>query len=110
MIGVSTGKFDTEKREASANTAKGVENIVSALQRLDIRQPVVQDGAGVMWQAYNVHAWPTFVLVDPEGYDVGSVSGEGQRDALDKSIARLLDAYRTPRGGVRGVVPRLEPD
>ena len=41
VIGIHTGKFDAEKKDASVNSAKGVENIVSALQRLDVRRPVV---------------------------------------------------------------------
>lgn len=103
VIGVHSGKF------ANAKNAKTTENIASALQRHDIRRPTLQDGEYDVWQAYNVHAWPTFVLIDPEGYDMGSVSGEGQRDILDKAIARLLDAYRI-EGGARGAVPRLATD
>ena len=112
VIGVHSGKFDNENNAKNTKNQKAAasrENLTSALQRCDIRRPVLQDDAHTMWQAYGVHAWPTFVLIDPEGYDVGSVSGEGQRDTLDKSIARLLDAYRS-EGNVRGIVPRLEPD
>ena len=100
VVGVHSGKFDTEKRAA---------NLASALQRYDIRRPTLQDGRQDIWQAYNVHAWPTFVLIGPEGYDMGSVSGEGQRDTLDNAVSRLLNAYRI-EGGMRNVVPRLETD
>ena len=84
VIGVHAGKFDNEKDNAS---------IRNALLRYGIRHPVVQDDDHKLWQAYDVHAWPTFVLIDPEGYCVGSVSGEGHRAEMDQFIGQLLAAY-----------------
>ena len=35
------------------------------------------------WQQYAVRAWPTLVVVDPEGYVVAQLAGEGHAHALD---------------------------
>lgn len=81
VIGVHSGKFDNEKNAG---------NVRDAVARLGIPHAVVRDDDYKVWQAYTVHARPTFVVVDAEGYVVGSVSGEGQLDVLDALVARLL--------------------
>ncbi len=81
IIGVHSGKFDNEKNAGSVR---------DAIARLGVHHAVVRDDDYKVWQAYAVHAWPTFVVIDAEGYVVGSVSGEGQRDVLEKAVTRLL--------------------
>ncbi len=85
VIGVHSGKFSKEKDAAS---------IRQAILRHDIRHPVAVDSEYKIWNAYAVRAWPTLVLIDPEGMVVGFVSGEGHRDALDREIAQLLAQHR----------------
>lgn len=84
VIGIHSGKFDTERHCA---------NVENAVRRFNIRHPVVCDNDHRMWDEYDVHAWPTFGLIDPEGYYLGSVSGEGHREELDQRIGQLLAAY-----------------
>ena len=43
---------------------------------------------------YAVRAWPTLVLVDPEGYVVAQLSGEGHAHALDALVAELVASTR----------------
>ncbi|MBI4391674.1 MAG: alkyl hydroperoxide reductase, partial [candidate division NC10 bacterium] len=43
---------------------------------------------------YAVRAWPTLVLVDPRGYVVGTVSGEGHGPALREAIQALIAEHR----------------
>lgn len=77
------------------------------MRRHGIAHPVVNDGDFQVWRAYGVRAWPTLVLIDPEGYVVGSVAGEGNGPVLDQAIAELVSEARaagTLRGG-----PRLAP-
>lgn len=81
VIGVHSAKFDNEKE---------AENIRQAILRYDIEHPVVVDSNFDIWQQYTVRAWPTLVLVDPEGYYLGSVAGEGHREALDQLIGQLI--------------------
>ena len=37
---------------------------------------------------------PTLALVDPEGYYVGSQSGEGNRELFDQIIGRLITYHK----------------
>ena len=43
------------------------------------------------WQQYGVRAWPTLVVIDPDGYVVAMASGEGNRPALERLVAQLLE-------------------
>lgn len=83
VIGVHSAKFDNEKE---------VENIRRSILRYDIEHPVLVDSGFNVWQQYAVRAWPTLVMIDPEGYYIGSVSGEGHREALDDIVAKLIEA------------------
>jgi DNA-binding beta-propeller fold protein YncE len=81
VIGVHSGKFSQEKDP---------ENIRQAILRHNIAHPVAVDSEYEIWNSYGVRAWPTLVVIDPEGYVVGGVSGEGHRETLDKVIGDLL--------------------
>ncbi len=85
IIGVHSAKFDNEKE---------TENIRQAILRYDIEHPVLVDSGFRIWQEYAVRAWPTLMVIDPEGYVVGSVSGEGNRDVLDQLIEKLIHQHQ----------------
>jgi DNA-binding beta-propeller fold protein YncE len=84
VIGVHSGKFDQEKDAG---------HIRSAVLRHNITHPVAVDSDYEIWRSYGVHAWPTVVVIDPEGYVIGGVSGEGHRDTLDRAVQRLLEIH-----------------
>lgn len=81
VIGVHSSKFAHEKEP---------ENIRQAVLRYNIEHPVVIDSKLTIWDQYAVRAWPTMIIIDPQSYVTGSVSGEGQRETLDNLIALLL--------------------
>lgn len=81
VIGVHSAKFDNEKDTKS---------IRKAVLRYEIAHPVVNDADHKIWNAYDVSSWPTFGLIDAEGNYVGTTSGEGQFDILDKVIGKLV--------------------
>lgn len=85
VIGVHSAKFQNEK---------DIENIRNAVRRYCIEHPVANDSNFEIWRAYDVHAWPTLVLIDPEGFIAGTVSGEGNYEMLDHSIERLISEFR----------------
>lgn len=85
VIGVHSGKFDEEK---------DADHIREAVLRHNITHPVAVDSQYAIWNAYGVGSWPTLVLIDSEGRVVGAAAGEGNRDLLDRSIARLLEEGR----------------
>ncbi len=85
VIGIHSAKFDNEKE---------AENIRQAVLRYDVEHPVFVDSNFDVWQQYAVRAWPTLVVIDPEGYVIGHVSGEGNRDVLDQLINQLIDEHQ----------------
>jgi thiol-disulfide isomerase/thioredoxin len=84
VIGVHAPKFDTEK---------DVEHLRRTLDRLGIDHPVAQDADFRIWREYTVRAWPTLVLIDPAGYVVAAVAGEGHADELDRVIAAVIAVF-----------------
>ncbi len=86
VIGVHSAKFQNE-REA--------ENIRQAILRYGIEHPVINDSNFAIWQAYGARAWPTLVLIDPEGDIIGSETGEGHYEILDRLIGELISRYRS---------------
>ena len=85
VIGVHSAKFQNEKE---------TENIRRIILRYEIEHPVYNDADFNVWQEYGVRAWPTQVLIDPAGYVVGTVSGEGNYDVIDRTISQLLVEFR----------------
>lgn len=81
VIGVHSAKFENEKV---------TENIRKAINRYEIKHPVVNDADMKIWRRYDASSWPTFVLIDPEGNLVGYASGEGNYDVLDQAIGKLV--------------------
>jgi thiol-disulfide isomerase/thioredoxin len=85
VIGVHSAKFQNEKE---------TENIRRIILRYEIEHPVYNDSEYAVWQSYGVRAWPTQVLIDPAGYIVGGVSGEGNYDVIDQTVAKLVADFR----------------
>jgi thiol-disulfide isomerase/thioredoxin len=86
VIGVHSAKFQNEKE---------TENIRRIILRYEIEHPVYNDSEYAVWQSYAVRAWPTQVLIDPAGYIVGGVSGEGNYEVIDQAIGKLVADFRT---------------
>jgi len=85
IIGVHSGKYENEKE---------TDNIRRVIVRYDIAHPVYNDADFAVWRAYNVNAWPTRVLIDPAGYIVGYVPGEGNYEPIDQAINKLAAEFR----------------
>ncbi len=85
VIGVHSAKFENEK---------DTENIRRIILRYELEHPVYNDADFKVWQSYGVRAWPTQVLIDPAGYVIGAVSGEGNYEVIDKVIAKAIDTFR----------------
>ena len=85
VIGVHSPKFENEKDTNS---------IRKAILRYQIEHPVVNDADHRIWDRYEIDAWPTLVLIDPEGNLVGYTSGEGNYELLDKVIEKLVDEHK----------------
>jgi thiol-disulfide isomerase/thioredoxin len=85
VIGVHSAKFENEK---------DTENIRRIILRYELEHPVYNDADYKVWQSYGVRAWPTQVLIDPAGYVIGAVSGEGNYDLIDQVVGKVVDEFR----------------
>ncbi|HZQ58283.1 MAG TPA: thioredoxin-like domain-containing protein [Acidimicrobiales bacterium] len=98
IIGVHSPKFPREHEHAA---------VERAVERLGLRHAVLDDPDLATWQQYGVKGWPTLVVIDPEGYVVGGVSGEGSGGVVFSAVERAVsehDARGTlVRGGVNGI-------
>jgi DNA-binding beta-propeller fold protein YncE len=85
VIGVHSAKFDNEKE---------TENIRRIILRYELEHPVYNDAEFKVWQSYGVRAWPTQVLIDPAGYVIGAVSGEGNYELIDQVVGKVVGDFR----------------
>ncbi len=88
FVGVHSAKF---ANEASCETIR------AAILRYEIQHPVIIDENMKIWQSYAVRSWPTLVVVDSTGRVVGSIGGEGSRDAIDEMISQALENGRSAK-------------
>lgn len=104
IIGVHSPKFAHE-----ANP----EALAAAVERYGVHHPVLDDPDLQTWQQYAVRAWPTLVVIDPEGYVVAQHSGEGHAHALEVLVAELVSKHQANgtlhRGDGPYVPPRPQP-
>ena len=84
IIGVHSPKFE---HEADPDA------LAAAVERYAVHHPVLDDPELTTWRAYTARAWPTLVVVDPEGYVVASMSGEGHGPGLAALVAELIEEH-----------------
>ncbi|MFD1824721.1 redoxin domain-containing protein [Mumia zhuanghuii] len=100
VVSVHSPKF---AHEADADA------LAAAVARNGITHPVLDDPALTTWQAYTARAWPTLVLIDPEGYVIAQYAGEGHVHAIDALLARLVPEYEARGTLTRGRSPYVAP-
>lgn len=100
-VGVHSPKFEHEADPVA---------LAAAVERYEIHHPVLDDPELETWKAYTARAWPTLVVIDPEGYIVAHLSGEGHADGLAVLIPELI-AEHEARGTLhRGNGPYVAPE
>ena len=85
VIGVHTPKFENERLE---------ENIEAAIKRYEMSHPVFVDNDYYLWDRYLIRAWPSFVLLSPDGRILSKTSGEGRREYLSLEVSKALEEGR----------------
>ncbi len=88
VIGVHSAKFENEGE---------TENIRNVILRYGVEHPVVNDSDFRIWNKYGVSAWPTRVLIDPNGFIAARYAGEGGFEEIDATIAAAVAESR-PKG------------
>ncbi len=84
VIGIHSAKFSNEKKSRA---------IQQAIERLEIEHPVVNDNNFEVWNSYGVRAWPSLVLINPNGKIIGTASGEGVFEVFDPVIQRAITYF-----------------
>ncbi|MDX3638838.1 thioredoxin-like domain-containing protein [Streptomyces sp. MB09-02B] len=100
VIGVHSPKFAHEAEH---------EAVVDAVERYGVEHPVLDDPELATWQQYAVRAWPTLVVVDPEGYVVAQHAGEGHAHAIERLVAELETEHEAKGTLRRGDGPYVAP-
>ncbi|HZQ81636.1 MAG TPA: cytochrome c biogenesis protein DipZ [Gaiellaceae bacterium] len=93
IIGVHTPEFAFEHVTS---------NVRSAVKRLGITYPVMQDNDYKTWDNYANEYWPAEYLIDKQGNIVHENFGEGEYGETEQLIRRLL--------GVNGAKAKTEPN
>ncbi len=100
VIGVHSPKFAHEADHDSVR---------AAVERYDVHHPVLDDPDLHTWKQYAVRAWPTLVLIDPEGYVVHVASGEGHAGGLVGLLEDLVAEHEAKGTLRRGDAPYIAP-
>ena len=100
IVGVHSPKFVHEADHDS---------IVAACERYGVHHPVLDDPDLTTWKAFAVRAWPTLTLIDPEGYIVAQMSGEGHAHSLRGLLGELVAEHEAKGTLRRGQSPYVPP-
>ncbi|MFC7528911.1 NHL domain-containing thioredoxin family protein [Actinoplanes sp. GCM10030250] len=100
VIGVHSPKFEHERDPAA---------LAAAVERYGVHHPVIDDGDMHLWQQYAAKAWPTLAVVDPTGYLVASMAGEGHAEGLSRLIDELIVKHEADGTLHRGDGPYVPP-
>ena len=101
VVGVHSPKFAHEADPAALR---------AAVERYGVEHPVLDDPELGTWRQYAVRAWPTLVVIDPEGYVVATMSGEGHAHALDVLVSELVAEHGGKGTLRRGDSPYVPPE
>ncbi|WP_435609868.1 NHL domain-containing thioredoxin family protein [Streptomyces sp. C10-9-1] len=101
VVGVHSPKFVHEAEHRA---------VVDAVERYQVHHPVLDDPELATWKQYAVRAWPTLVVIDPEGYVVAQHAGEGHAHAIERLVTEL-EAEHEAKGTLRrGDGPYVPPE
>ena len=103
ILGVHTPEFEFERRH---------ENVQAAAVEYGLTYPIAQDNDYATWTAFDVQAWPTKVLIGPDGVSRYMHRGEGDYEETELKIRELLqeigaDVDSIPISTVSG--PEIDP-
>ncbi|WP_426593601.1 NHL domain-containing thioredoxin family protein [Cellulomonas sp. McL0617] len=100
IVGVHSPKF---AHEADPDA------LAAAVERYEVHHPVLDDPTLITWSAYTARAWPTLVVIDPEGYVVAQMAGEGHRHNVTVLLEELVSEHAAKGTLHRGDGPYVPP-
>lgn len=100
VVGVHSPKFEHEKDPDA---------LAAAVERYGVAHPVLDDPELTTWDRYAARAWPTLAVVDPAGYVVATMAGEGHAVGLARLIDELIEKHEADGSLHRGHGPYVAP-
>ena len=100
IVGVHSPKFVHEADPVA---------LAAAVERYEVHHPVLDDPQLVTWSAYTARAWPTLVVIDPEGYVVAQMAGEGHKRNVEILVGELIAEHEAKGTLHRGDGPYVAP-
>ena len=100
IVGVHSPKFAHEADPLA---------LAAAVERYEVHHPVLDDPDLTTWSAYSARAWPTLVVIDPEGYVVAHMAGEGHAHNLEILVRELVAEHEAKGTLHRGDAPYVPP-
>ncbi|MDT0164638.1 NHL domain-containing thioredoxin family protein [Actinotalea sp. AC32] len=100
VVGVHSPKFVHEADPVA---------LAAAVERYEVHHPVLDDPDLTTWSAYSARAWPTLVVVDPEGYIVAHMAGEGHKHNVEVLVRELVAEHEDKGTLHRGDGPYVPP-
>lgn len=85
VVGVHSAKFDGERDPA---------RILAAMRRHGVEHPVAVDSDMAIWRRYDIHGWPTLVVIRPNGKIAGYAPGEPDPQLLRRAVRAVLEEAR----------------
>ena len=101
IVGVHSPKFVHEADPVA---------LAAAVERYEVHHPVLDDPELVTWSAYTARAWPTLVVIDPEGYIVAQMAGEGHQSNVERLVRDLVAEHEAKGTLHRGGGPYVPPE
>ncbi|GHS89971.1 hypothetical protein AGMMS50218_17310 [Actinomycetota bacterium] len=101
IVGVHSPKFEHEADPVA---------LAAAVERYEVHHPVLDDPELVTWSAYTARAWPTLVVIDPEGYVVAQMAGEGHQHNVELLVRDLVAEHEAKGTLHRGDGPYVPPE
>lgn len=69
---------------------RDVNNVRAFVKQEGIQYPVAIDNDGIAWNAYQMHAWPAFIIIDKRGHMRFRQIGEGRYDRISAALDALI--------------------
>lgn len=82
VLGVHSAKFEGERENS---------RILAAAKRFGLKHPVINDSDYAVWKSFGVNAWPTLILLGPDGDEIARYTGEGHGKEIDAKISGIID-------------------
>ena len=85
FVGCHSAKFSNEKNSG---------RVREAVQKFEVKFPVVNDEKMQIWKGFERRSWPSQVVVSPKSQmPILILQGEGMRQVLDLFISVAYDFY-----------------